>query len=918
MLSFPARSLLALVLVLSVVIGSRGETPAPKPTTKQIAQWIEQLGDNDFAAREKATKKLWQAGAAAESALEKALKSDDPEVVRRARELLEKFHWGIYPDTPADIVALIRAYQSSKDKPRLEVFQKLMDSGEAGLRAVGKIGSAEKDEDQRKALRDLFANPLHAAFLQTVTEEKYEHFERLLERGREGKIIDLKQYAAYWLLRGKLPETIARFAARLREHPDDAWAAQTLAYLHRANGDLMEARLAAEKSGRGDLLEGILYEAGDWLALTGLTYNEERERGSEKGNHHIAGTPSPVEKWAFRAAYARLAGKQVLFDNALTELRKFKETGDKPDASPFVAAKALLLNDRPTDGLDLLAKTKDRTILFDILCTRLDFAKALELEEKPSTANPKFPTDIDFWRARTLYFLGDKEEANKRFSHIAEFIKDDVDPYWVVNLLMREYRAGLKDLAFEHCAKVLSVAPRKSLRRRDGGPMEESFLAQVFPEQATVAEVWWLLFREKFKEESGAAVLKRVRQLIEGKIAAKEIKGWIEEGDLVLSQLSSQPTSAVSNERLPSYRQALAETAAKAGLDDLASSLLVKADSRDALIRLGDLLAAKNQWAKAAERYQQAWKKELLPEKPRANFTPLPGRTPDPLSLYLAGDALVHAGQEKEGKKLIEQSHWLPLADVGTRFNFLRALAQRGHAEAAQRESELLLHVSEPNSYYSGEALRHRALAALKRKEYLKAAEGLEQSMLRCLHRYTNFVSDAAYVNVPAQIHQYRAQGLLAAGKLDDALKQADLALAVAPGYVNLPIALVPELERRGHNEEATALFNRCYGAYEKVCRAYPRCAWAHNSSAWMSACCRRNLDKALQHAEKAIELAPANAGYLDTLAEVHFQRGDKAKAIASQKRAIVLDPKRAYYHKQMKRLEAGDPSAERPPEDDE
>jgi tetratricopeptide (TPR) repeat protein len=102
------------------------------------------------------------------------------------------------------------------------------------------------------------------------------------------------------------------------------------------------------------------------------------------------------------------------------------------------------------------------------------------------------------------------------------------------------------------------------------------------------------------------------------------------------------------------------------------------------------------------------------------------------------------------------------------------------------------------------------------------------------------------------------------------------------------------------------------------VGRKYPRCAWAHNSAAWLSACCRRNLDAGLQHAEKAVELAPNHAGYLDTLAEVHFQRGNKGKAIALQKRVIELEPKKAYYRKQLERLEAGDPSAERPPESED
>ncbi len=190
--------------------------------------------------------------------------------------------------------------------------------------------------------------------------------------------------------------------------------------------------------------------------------------------------------------------------------------------------------------------------------------------------------------------------------------------------------------------------------------------------------------------------------------------------------------------------------------------------------------------------------------------------------------------------------------------------------------------------------------------------------MLNCLLSGMVYVQKADYSLVPAQIHQLRASGLLAAGRLDEALKQIDLALTDAPGAGDLPILLVPELERLGHKKEAMDLFNRCHAAYEKVCRDYPRCAWAHNSIAWMSACCRRNLDQALEHAQKAVELAPTRAGYFDTLAEVHFQRGDKDKAIALQKRAIELDPKRTYYRLQLRRLEAGNPAAERPSEYEE
>ena len=68
----------------------------------------------------------------------------------------------------------------------------------------------------------------------------------------------------------------------------------------------------------------------------------------------------------------------------------------------------------------------------------------------------------------------------------------------------------------------------------------------------------------------------------------------------------------------------------------------------------------------------------------------------------------------------------------------------------------------------------------------------------------------------------------------------------------------------------------------------------------------------------KATELAPASAGNFDTLAEVCFQRGDKDKALAAEKKAIELDPNKAYFRKQVQRFEAGDPAAERPPESED
>ena len=57
---------------------------AGKPTPKQIAQLIEQLGSNSYEEREQATKKLAEIGLPALDALQKAASKGDPEIRKRA------------------------------------------------------------------------------------------------------------------------------------------------------------------------------------------------------------------------------------------------------------------------------------------------------------------------------------------------------------------------------------------------------------------------------------------------------------------------------------------------------------------------------------------------------------------------------------------------------------------------------------------------------------------------------------------------------------------------------------------------------------------------------------------------------------------------------------------------------------------
>jgi tetratricopeptide (TPR) repeat protein len=306
-----------------------------------------------------------------------------------------------------------------------------------------------------------------------------------------------------------------------------------------------------------------------------------------------------------------------------------------------------------------------------------------------------------------------------------------------------------------------------------------------------------------------------------------------------------------------------------------------------AFVRLGDFEAEDGRWDQAATLYGRAWDMD---------------RT-RPLPLLLRGHALTRIGREKEGRELIDLAHLMPLADEVQRHELMVELEKRKLYDDARRERQVILRTAAFSSWHLGDALRRAGDEAYEKGEYAAAADLWDRAFLDNQSKATRFAQAWANFAMPSLIHRARALGLMRAGDFAAAAKEAELSMRYTPGDADGVIALVTELDKLGKKKEADEFFRRYTAPYRALCAKYPDSGQSHNQLAWAQARCKRDLDDALAHAQRATTLEGDNTASLDTLAETHYQRGEFQKAIETINRCIELEPKDKHHEQQLARF---------------
>ena len=845
----------------------------------QVKKWIDELGDADFTTRENAHKNLWKAGSDAEEQLKVALKGDDAEIRKRSLELLEKFKWGIYHDSPIAIIDLIQAYQSGTLQDKEKSIAKLIEMGGLGVKSVIKIINAEEQEEVRNSVLSYASKSVSKVIPYLIEKNEFKFLDQILQMMLENRAEGVfSNYAVYAILSASTDKIINELSKNKPPKISDEINKEILAYLYRSKGEHNDALKFAKESKNPELYTQLALEASKWKVVLDTDHFPD---------------DLLLGKLGYKLAMYRLTNEKTEFDGAKKTLLEIAEeltgkdkNGVESTEQLFQAAKIALLNYMVPEGIDCLLKNKKRMMVAEIYASRFEFDKIKSLIEEAKNENAKDVPSLEIHWAKILYGLGEKEQALKILDQYSSRIADKSEGDWPLKLVHAWILIKKKDRALDDAASYL----QKIEHREASGRM----LNKMFGDDSEFYDPLFRFFFKKKNTETAKEVIKQINDLHDKKLDSKVVVKLVD--DLL------EYASTVTAEESVSLKNAAGAILKKYGLDEKLKELADKFGSETIQLSLADLYAEKKEWVKARDSFKVAWDKDKSKS----------------IIAFMIAKMEENIGDKAQASKWKDLATWAPLGNEQVRLDFAYALGKRNYMDDALIQFDLVSKTGEPGSYSVGASSRALASRLIEKKSFEKAADGYELAMLRCMTPFVSFTQSQAYVNVPSLIARLRCRSAIENNDFDKVDSFAAKAFDLQPGEVELPILVYQPLIAKGKKELADKIFASAKKTIQKVGDDYPNCAWAHNSAAWLSACCKSDLIWGLNQAEMAVKLDGKSAAHLDTLAEVLFQLKRQKEAVEAQTKAVALEPTKIYYKKQLKRIQNGDPSVDRPEENDD
>jgi tetratricopeptide (TPR) repeat protein len=936
----------------TAVLKSAGEPAVPVIPPEQIRKAIQDLGSDNYRVRQKAASFIWRAGKQAEEMLKNALaESTDFEVTAAGKPILERFEWGIYPDIPQDVMEIIDAFRFGGPQERMQVIMQLGATHKNTL--AHDLIARETDARMRQTFEQQFEyasangnsggrSRYARAYNSEVNQDPFRAREiRKRIAGGDFEAADtifsqlmagtpdeasMRDYAAFLLVRGKLDAKVKELKGR----PISTSANDTmLIWMMRAQGDYKGAIEIAKKRSLQRLVDELLAEMGDWKELAARDVPVSPVTIPSLAVGHDA---SPLTQISTKMARYRLAGETQKFDKAAKEL--IEACSANPQSRHF-AALMLILNERADDGMKLWLEGDDiESIEIGCILERYgEVFKKLGVKQldqaKPDWSELlKFEaTDQNLARfmrvcqvAVEIGKVCGKEKGESLLAALEAKVAGHKERLsWYRRLLMTSaVEMESYALADQYAAELLAVGKAEAEDADqdpfppDGTSVEaRTLISSLFDKHESVAYTLLSVVRKGSDAKSMAKALQAVRKILgpepvslkgdkpnaekpTGEKANADKTGG-KEGSAPLADLSKEVEKLVGQWDHSARGPALLEWAKflqERGMHEEALRItgvaLPDLASVQEWIECGDIYMAEKRWADAKGVYERARRAD----------------TTNALALYLIGQAdLKDPAQANRGRDYIQRALLLPLGDAGQRQLLADRMRLSGAKDEAMAQDKIIQAVARIGERTAAQSMWTLAVACQKKGDYATASRLWDRLSLR-MSENIQFPRALVYAEVPRFVHLAHAKAALQSGKLADGLAEMHRAESLNLDGSELVLECAPDLKKLGAEEEVDKFYQRGRTRYEAILHDYPASALHHNNLAWLAAKLNRDLDMALEHAQKAVALRPEQAGYLDTLAEVQYNRGNRAEAISFEKRCMAMDPSEEVFGKQLARFE--------------
>lgn len=868
----------AAIAALGVWVGSAFGAGEP---ARPVDELLRGLGAEDFPDRERATADLWARGMEVRELLEEAAGSDEVEVALRARSLLRKIELGILPDSPPEVVELVLQYDRSKPNEREGVVRKLVRL--KAWRQVLKLYELETEPDSLEMLdRVLDGVPVWAAREALAAgPPDVDAARELLRMGRTGP--------HEWVALAELERCLGRLEEARREAAADdgrgghlrRWAIEASA------GNLEAAAVEIDAAGEPLVAAGLRALDGDPVPLLERLPVPPLEVVPEEILDYRRAV---VGRWQGREVPGEVVDRLVagvkgsLDDDSWHRMGMLFALGQAEQGEPLFGRLSMALAfhyhekvEEVDEALAVVGLDPGRPDYrgwcaerFQVLLERADEREfeLLELSMMGAFLEGRgLLEELDEAFAGPLTELGEKDPES--FIEVIEALYSGMSDSGVVRPVLKaaaRFAEGndqrrtavrlalFREQEFVHglWERIRAVDP--AIATRDLLEVTARLLDQL-PDRDGQGARWWDRLVERAGEEGGREKSALLNLLLDLALATRDADRFLIIHDLLMAH-AGEVDRKDEAERIENFRHVC--------------------------------LMATGQWEPVLE-----WVRGAARRRPSSAYH----------HARLAACLRRAGGDAAEIERHEQQAELLTLGDVRMAEAISSIYQAFGDFDRARHWLGKAMRFSTDWEAGSFAVFYYEAKEAgdWKTAASLGEVELLSRIMMG---RY----NESPDLLLQLRIEIEMARGLAEWGTdAAAAERRMEESFRLRPTDPSLADYFFPALRKAGLDELHDRWFARTWAILDEVTRRFPDGANSKNTAAWTASRANRRLDEAERMLARALELSPGTPAYLDTMAEIHFARGDRGTALEWSMKAVGQSPGMLTITRQYERFRVGE-----------